>query len=240
MLRGGLRPILGILVVIIRENKSGRSMPCKLRPQWANGGPGISTHQEHQYIDPDPAGTEDTPDGVYLKGDAPPYTDRDVIDIWGSETCPPLAIDGILVHGGMLVTAFFIPPSRYEWILHPATPEHQRDRGQWARSMFDFIVSGLCYATSTSVCLLTCSTEIPPVSIHHERCHVSGAAILEDDHSAVGRVSAHLGEATRSASLWNIPPPSQVWAGCGPYGLGLGYFPVPWVPRCRVCQGYGS
>ena len=76
----------------------------------------------------------------------------------GEHLRPPLAFDGILVHGAMLVTAFFIPPSHYDRLLEPVTDADERDRGKWACSKFEFIVHDFRYM-SASACEL--SLDIP-------------------------------------------------------------------------------
>ena len=91
MLRGGLRPLLGIMVVIAHERRSDCPIPVQLRDEWRLREPADPTHQEHEVFDSE--GAVDPEDEVYPVNPVPGVYDDEVVYIWGSETCPPLAYD---------------------------------------------------------------------------------------------------------------------------------------------------
>lgn len=137
MIGDGLRPLLGIFVILAKEKRNtGVRIPCTVLPEWRTRGTGLETFQEHDIIhDFDP---NDLPDLVFDAAGFPELRHPDVMDIWGSETCPPRAYDGVKVHGSLEVTAIFIPPSGFLRLLDACS--RPRDRLQWAETRFLFQV----------------------------------------------------------------------------------------------------
>ena len=76
-------------------------------------------------------------------GGQPIFSDDEVVYIWGSETCPPLAYDGIKAHGSVCVTAYNIPPSQYGRVTEPC--DSNRRRPQWANERFAFTVRSMSF-----------------------------------------------------------------------------------------------
>lgn len=137
MLRGGLRPILGIVVVIAQEKRTHSPIPLQLRSEWRTREPMHPTHQEHEVFD----GIAWPDDEVYPVDPAPGVYSDEVAYIWGSETCPPLAFDGVKAHGSVCITAYNIPPSQYTRVMEPCNDNRGRDA--WAQERFAFTVSCL-------------------------------------------------------------------------------------------------
>ena len=130
MLRGGLRPLLGIMVIIAHERRSNSPIPVQLRDDWRLREPADPTHQEHEVFEGE-VGPEDE---VYPVSPVPGVYDEEVMHIWGSETCPPLAYNGIKAHGSVCVTAYNIPPSQYGRVMEPC--DSNRQRYEWANERF--------------------------------------------------------------------------------------------------------
>lgn len=139
MLREGLRPLLGIMVIIARERRSDSPIPIQLRDAWRLREPANPTHQEHEVFN----GEVQPEDNVYAVNPAPGVYDEEVMDIWGSETCPPLAYDGIKAHGSVCVQAYNIPPSQYGRVMEPC--HSNRRRYEWANERFASMVHSMCF-----------------------------------------------------------------------------------------------
>ena len=130
MLRGGLRPLLGIMVIIAHERRSNSPIPVQLRDEWRLWEPADPTHQEHEVFE----ARVQPEDEVYPMSSVPGVYNEEVMHIWGSETCPPLAYNGIKAHGSVCVTAYNIPPSQYGRVMEPC--DSNRQRYEWANERF--------------------------------------------------------------------------------------------------------
>lgn len=168
MLRGGLRPLLGIMVVIAHERRSDCPIPVQLRDEWRLREPADPTHQEHEVFDSEGAVDPEDELEVYPVNPVPGVYDDEVVYIWGSETCPPLAYDGIKAHGSVCVTAYNIPPSQYGRVTEPC--DSNRRRLQWANERFAFTVRSMSflnpftpYAVHRLSRSQTCSSGVMPL-----------------------------------------------------------------------------
>ena len=136
MLQDGLRPILGILVILAPERPTSSSLPARLHPDWEYRALGSPTFQEHDYIvDFD---WDELPEGVFRADGFPGSKEAGVVEIWGSEATPPRAYDGVRVHGSISIKAFFIPPSKFGSVLDKC--ERPKGRTKWAEDRFVFTV----------------------------------------------------------------------------------------------------
>ena len=172
MLRGGLRPILGIVVVIAHEKRSHSPIPLVLKSEWKTREPMNPTHQEQEVL----YGVAQPDEEVYAVDPAPGVYNDEVEYIWGSETCPPLAFDGVKAHGSICITAYNIPPSQYARVMEPCNDDRGRDA--WAQERFAFTVSCLPLLNMFSLYIMgrlsrspTCSSDVT-----HGRCVRTGCA----------------------------------------------------------------
>ena len=136
MLQDGLRPILGILVILAPERPTNSSLPARLHPDWEHRALGSPTFQEHDSIDD--FDWAHLPEGVFNADGFPERRDARVVEIWGSEATPPRAYDGVRVHGSIAVKAFFIPPSKFGSVLDKC--HWAKARTKWAEDRFVFTV----------------------------------------------------------------------------------------------------
>ena len=107
---------MGIVVVIAHKKRSRSPIPLVLKSEWKTREPMNPTHQEQEVL----YGVAQPDEEVYAVDPAPGVYNDEVVHIWGSETCPPLAFDGVKAHGSVCITAYNIPP--------PST------RGLWSRA----------------------------------------------------------------------------------------------------------
>lgn len=102
---------MGVIVVICSEKKPFPSgpIPSTLRDSWKAGRSGshLRTHQDHT-TDAVPD-SNDLPEWILRGEEGPPYSTAVRME-WGLFTCPPLALDGVVVHGSIKVTAMIIRP----------------------------------------------------------------------------------------------------------------------------------
>lgn len=137
MFGDGLRPLLGIIVVVASESRTAR-MPLQLYRDWQTRNPRCQTFQNDDFVEE--FDENNLPDKVFRADGFPAVREQGVVDIWGDDTCPPRAYEGVKVHGSMEVTAFFITPSEFGRVQEPCL--RPRDRVGWAKERFVYTVRG--------------------------------------------------------------------------------------------------